>query len=142
MGSHMPNDGFDWSDPQFSTSDYWAWDVVGKEIAGTLREISTHTFEAKQMPDGTTSKAKTVPVLHLDVADGQAVEITCSNADLLEQIKAQAPQVGDSVGIKYLRDVPTSFGGKKKLFYVLVTRAVQATPAFTPTTASYGQAAF
>jgi hypothetical protein len=114
---HM-SDTFNWDNPEYRTSEYWKWEKPGDTVTGTITAIGTHTFDARQQPDGTMSKAKTVPVITVDDGGGQVIEVTCSNADLLEQIRKAAPQVGDKIHMEYLRDVPTSFGGKKKLFTV------------------------
>lgn len=114
----MSDPKFNWDNPDYRVGDYWKWDTPGQVVRGTITHISTHTFPAKQQPDGTVSSPKTVPVITVGGPDGQSVEVTCSNADLLDQVRRAAPQVGDRIEITYLRDIPTSFGGKKKIFSV------------------------
>lgn len=123
---------FNWDNPEYRSSDYWKWVQPGDTVSGEITDISTHTFEAKQQPDGTMSAAKTVPVLTVTSTDGKVTEVTCSNADLLDQVRKCAPQVGDRIHMEYLRDVPTSFGGKKKLFVVKHRPADTAPPATNP----------
>lgn len=109
---------FNWDNPEYRAGDYWKWDKPGDAVTGTITNISTHTFPAKQQADGTMSQPKTVPVIAVNTDDGNSIEVTCSNADLLEQVRVAAPQVGDHIHMEYLREVATSFGGKKKLFHV------------------------
>jgi len=116
-------EAFDWNNPEYRNSEYWKWETPGDTVTGIVTAIGTHTFPAKQNPDGTTTQPKTVPVITVDDGGGQVIEVTCSNADLLDQIRKAAPQVGDKISMEYLRDIPTSFGGKKKLFNVKHKRA-------------------
>lgn len=126
MSSNYVRGGFDWDDPAFQVSRFFKFTAPGDEISGTVREIKTHTFEARGKPeDHDYSPAKTVPVLVLDTAQGEQ-EVTCSQKDLLEQTITSRPQVGDSYRARFLRK-----NGQQYLFHVEVTRAV-AEPAQQP----------
>lgn len=110
--------GYSWAD--VSTGDYFKWEKIGQRVEGEIVSISSHTFPATN-----DRPANTVPVLEVEQDDGDTVEVTCSNMDLVSQLKALAPQVGQSISMEYLRDVPTSFGGTKKIFLV---RLIDDTP--------------
>jgi hypothetical protein len=116
-------EAFDWNNPEYRNSEYWKWETPGDTVTGIVTAIGTHTFPEKVNPDKTVSPPKTVPVVTVDDGGGQVIEVTCSNADLLDQIRKAAPQVGDKISMEYLRDITTSFGGTKKLFHVKHKRA-------------------
>ena len=102
--------------------DFYKWNDIGQTLKGRIRELRTHTFPAKGQPGEEGYRGpNTVPVLVVDTGAPLPTEVTCSNADLIEQLKRVKPQVGQMIEIEYLRDIPTSFGGKKKIFSVKVT---------------------
>lgn len=117
MGSHMPNDSFNWSDPAYDQGGFHKWNAEGDTITGTVAEIGSHTFQAKGQPGDKDYQAEqTYPVLHLATTRGEK-ELTVSSIDLLDKTKRANPQVGDVYTAHWV-----ATAGKKRIFTVTVQR--------------------
>lgn len=121
--------GFNWSDPAYDQGGFHKWQNEGDTISGVVREIGSHTFEARGVVGSNDYQAaQTYPVLYLQTDRGEK-ELTVSSIDLLEKTKRANPQVGDTYTAHWV-----ATAGKKRIFTVTVTRVapvIMAHPAPT-----------
>lgn len=121
---------FDWS--AFKNADYFKLENVGDEAYGNIVEIRVHQFDDRE-ENGVVKKGQQCPVLALEQEDGSVKDWTVSHQDAIKQTVALAPQVGQFIRVKIIRDLGPG-KGKGKLYEVKVesARAVRAQSADAP----------
>lgn len=125
---------FDWS--EFKNADYFKLEAVGDEAYGNIVEIRVHQFDAREVEENgvkTTKPGQKCPVLVLEQEDGSVKDWTVSHQDAIKQTVALAPQVGQFIRGKIIRDLGPG-KGKGKLYEVKVEsgRPVRAQSADVP----------
>lgn len=104
-------------DPNAPRSAIWKADVEGKKIHGRIVEIWTNRKDDES-----------TPVINLTTADGEAWSIWVSQFVLRRKIADLAPQVGDTITVRYDGSTKIDAGKTLKEFTVAVNGNVWEEP--------------
>lgn len=110
-----------WDDAAIkSGGEFVKFENVGDEVAGTITDLRTHTFD-----DG-----KVVPQILIDTDDGEERTITAGQVRLKAALVEQRPEVGDHIKVKFTQNEKRAGGKTLKHFDVEVSRG--GAPAAAP----------
>lgn len=101
-----------WDKPELQISEFVTFESFGDSVEGTILEVETKTFPAKD-----DEPEQTVPQLKLRKPDGNEVTLTASGFKLRGALVKERPNVGDSIKVTY-----TGKQGRMKLYDVTVTK--------------------